>query len=104
VAQIAIFASGLAYSRASQTFNGTLTVKNISSDPIKVPLQVVFNSLTAGITLLNATDMISGSPYITAPALTNLGPGNSVVLNVQFKDPSAAAIKFDPAVYSGSFN
>jgi len=102
--QIAIFASGLAYSRASQTFNGTLTVKNISSDPIKVPLQVVFNSLTAGITLLNATDMISGSPYITAPALTNLGPGNSVVLNVQFKDPSAAAIKFDPAVYSGSFN
>ncbi|MDQ2843537.1 MAG: hypothetical protein M3Y72_21350 [Acidobacteriota bacterium] len=102
--RLTISASGLAYSRESQTFNGTVTIKNISSCPIEVPIKVVFTSLTAGVTVANAIGMTNGSPYITAPAVTSLGPGKQVVLTVQFKNPSNASMTFTPVVYSGSFD
>ena len=44
--EVATTASGLAYSRVSQTFNGTVTIKNISSSAINGPLQIVFTGLT----------------------------------------------------------
>jgi hypothetical protein len=44
-------ASGLAYSRVSQTFNGTVTIKNISGSAIAGPLQILFAGLTAKVTL-----------------------------------------------------
>lgn len=102
--QVATTASGLAYSRVSQTFNGTLTVTNISSGAINGPLQILFTGLTADVTLKNATSALSGTPYLTIPAVASLAPGQSATVNIQFENPSNAAINFTPIIYSGSIN
>jgi len=103
--EVKIIASGLAYSRVTQTFNGTITLTNMmSGSAISGPLQILFSGLTAPVTLVNATGYFSGAPYLTVPGVTSLAPGVSVTVPVQFKDPSNAIINATPAVYSGSFN
>jgi hypothetical protein len=102
--QIATTSTGLAYSRVTQTFNATLTITNVSSSAIAGPLQVVFDSLTAGVTLANATSSFGGWPFITVPGVGSLAPGQSASVNVQFKNPSNAVINASPVVYSGTFN
>lgn len=98
--QISIMASGLAYSRVSQTFNGTVTLKNVSSGSISGPLQVVFMGLTSGVTVANATNTLSGTPYISVPSA--LVSGQTAIVNIQFKNPSNSTISFQPVVYSGN--
>ena len=65
--EVATTASGLAYSRVSQTFNGTVTIRNISSGAISGPLQILFTGMPANVTLVNATGNFSGTPYLTIP-------------------------------------
>jgi hypothetical protein len=100
--QVAATASGLAYSRVSRTFNGTVTIRNISSSAISGPLQILLMGLTAGVTLVNATGDLSGTPYLTLPTAASLASGQSVTVSVQFKNPSYATINFTPVIYSGS--
>lgn len=102
--QVATTASGLAYSHVSQTFNGTVTVKNIGTSAISGPLQIVFFGMPPGVTLINATNNLSGTPYITVPAAAGLAPGQSVTVSVRFKNSSNAAISLAPVIYSGSIN
>jgi hypothetical protein len=101
--QISTTASGLAFSRVSQTFNGTVTIQNIGNIAINGPLQIAFTSLT-GVTVANATGTFAGIPYLTVPAVTSFAPGQSATVSVQFKDPSNSAINFTPVIYSGSLN
>ena len=58
--EVATTASGLAYSRVSQTFNGTVTLTNISSGVINGPLQILFTGMPASVTLVNATGSLVG--------------------------------------------
>ena len=102
--QIAVTSSGLAYSRVSQTFNGTVTITNISNSTIVGPFQIVLYSLTAGATLMNATGAFGEWSYVTVPAAGSLAPGQSASVTVEFKNPSNATINFTPVTYSGSFN
>jgi hypothetical protein len=99
--QIATTASGLAYSRVTQTFNGTVTLTNISSSAISGPFQIVFFGMPANVTLVNATSNLSGTSYLTVPAVATLTPGQSVTVSVQFKNPANAPINLTPAIYSG---
>jgi hypothetical protein len=101
--QIVVTASGLAYSRVTKAFGGTVTIKNISGSAITGPFQIVFNSLTAGVTLANATSTFGGWSYITVPSVANLSPGQSATVAVQFTNPSNAIIQFIPLSYAGSF-
>jgi hypothetical protein len=100
--QVLTTASGLAYSRVTQTFDGTLTIKNIGTTIISGPLQIVLTSLTTGVTLTNATGTFNGMPYLAVPAVPSLGPGQSATVGAQFKNPSNAVINFTAVVYSGS--
>jgi hypothetical protein len=102
--QVNVKASGLAYSRATRTFTGTVTITNVSSSTIAGPLQIVFSSLTSGVTLANATGSFGGWSYITVSGVGSLAPGQSATVAVDFKDPSMAMIDFTPMTYSGSFN
>lgn len=102
--QLSTTASGLAYSRVTQTFDGTVTVNNISSAAISGPIQIVLFGITDGVTLANETSDLSGTPYITVPDSTTLAPGQSVTVNVQFQNPSDATIDFTPVIYAGSLN
>jgi len=102
--QIATTASGLAYSRVTKTFNGTVTIQNISGSPINGPFQIVFFWLTSNVTLANETGDLSGTPYLAIPGVGSLAPGQKATVTVQFKDPSNAPINFTPVIYSGSIN
>ena len=73
--QVATTTSGLAYSRVSQTFNGTVTLTNISGSAISGPLQILFMGMPINVTLVNATANLSGTPYLTVPAVISLAAG-----------------------------
>jgi hypothetical protein len=102
--QVATAASGLAFSRVTQTFNGTVTLTNISNAPLNGPFQLLLTGLPADVTLANATGNLSGTPYLTVPNLGTLAPNQSITVGVQFKNPSNAVINLTPAIYSGSIN
>jgi hypothetical protein len=99
---VSTIASGLAFSRSSQTFNGAVTLTNISDSPISGPFQLVLTSLPAGVTLHGTTRSFGGFPYVTAPNVNSLSPGQSTTVILQFNNPSLATITFAPMVYSGS--
>jgi hypothetical protein len=103
--QIATTASGLAYSRVSKTFDGTVTITNTSGTTITTPtnFQVVLTALPSGVTLENSAGTFNQSPYITVPSVTSLMPGQSVSVQVQFQNSSGATINFTPEFYAGSF-
>ena len=102
--QISTIASGLSFSRLTQTFNGTITIKNVNTAAINGPLQIVLTSLTAGVTLTNATGIFAGMPYQIISGITFLVPGQSATIPVRFTNPYNATINFTPVVYSGSLN
>jgi hypothetical protein len=101
-AQIQTTASGLAYSRVTKTFDGTVTVTNVSGNAASGPFQIVFASLPSAVTIANASGTYNGRPYITLN--TSLAVGQSASVAVQFSNPSNTAINATPVVYTGSFN
>ncbi|HEV2448594.1 MAG TPA: hypothetical protein VGS58_21825 [Candidatus Sulfopaludibacter sp.] len=101
--QVAVTASGLAYSRVTQTFNATVTIKNVGATTINGPLQVVVDTLTPGVTVNNASGTFGGWSYVTVPGVSSLAPGQSATATILFKNPTNAVINFSPVVYSGSF-
>ncbi len=103
VSQVSTTGSGLAYSRVSKLFIGTLTITNDSSETITGPFQIVLDSLQSNVTLANATGIFGGWPYITVPNVTSLEPGQSATAAVRFSNPSDEILNYYPAVYSGSF-
>jgi hypothetical protein len=123
-AEISTTASGLAYSRRSQTFSGTITITNISTRKITGPFHVVIDSAASphsagpavgndpagsssarrkpfGAVFANPTGNFGGIPYVTVPKLGSLTPGQSATVNVQFENPSNAAINITPVIYCG---
>jgi hypothetical protein len=100
---VTINSSGLLYNRATQTFNGTITILNKSTGSIPPPLQIVFTNLTPGVTLADTYGTTPNGPYLTVPGTTALGPGQKLVVNVRFRDPTNAVIKYIIKTYSGAF-
>jgi hypothetical protein len=97
-ALVSTTASGLAYSRVSKTYIGTVTITNIWRYTINGPFYIVFTSLTDGVTLANASGTYYGSPYVTVNT-TSLAAGQSATVSVQFSDPANAKINFTPVIY-----
>jgi hypothetical protein len=102
--QVTTTASGLAYSRVSKTFNGTVTVTNIGTSTISGPLQIVFFGMPPNVTLTNATGNLSGTPYVTISSVASLAPGQSTTISVKFANPSDVTLNLAPVIYSGSIN
>jgi len=92
--------SGFIYSRVTHTFNGTVTVTNISSSAIAGPLQVGFTNLPPGVTLANPTSNV-GSGFIAIPV--GLTAGQSASITVHFTNPSNSVITYVPVAYTGAF-
>jgi hypothetical protein len=106
--QVQVTTTGMIFSRATSTYNGTLTIKNIGSTPIAAPLQSVFANLSAAATLTNATGTVPAGPYagafyITVPGNSPLAPGASVTISVQFRETGTGGISYVPKTLSGSF-
>jgi hypothetical protein len=98
---VSISSSGLLYSRASLTFNGTLTITNTSGQSIAGPLEIVVTGLPQGVILKNAAGMFNGNPYVTVPGISTLTSGESATSVVQFSDPSNSLIHATLIAYSG---
>ncbi|NRR31591.1 ExeM/NucH family extracellular endonuclease [Oxalobacteraceae bacterium] len=94
--------SGLAYNRATGRFTGTLSLSNTGATPLSGPFQVVFEGLTAGVSLANATGSHAGASYITVNA-ASLAPGATLTLPLNFINPAKASINYTARIYSGTF-
>jgi hypothetical protein len=90
--------TGFVYSRTTGKYSGTMTVTNTSPSTISIPLNVLLNNLTPGVTMVNAAGSYNGFPY-AAPAVQDIAPGASVSIPLQFSNPSYAKITFTPVVY-----
>jgi|GEM_PF-784241 len=91
--------SGFLYSRASKKFSGALTLTNIGNTPLSGSFSIQLNNLTAGVTLVNATGIINGYPYLGLSATLN--PGQSTTVPLTFTNPATALINFTPVTFLG---
>ncbi|MBV8902945.1 MAG: hypothetical protein JOZ22_04850 [Acidobacteriia bacterium] len=97
---IPITSSGLIYSRVTRTYNGTITIRNNSSNPISGPIYVLLQNLTQGVTLIGSdTSVIMGLPAVQVlGGGATLQPGQSATAPVAFSDPGGAPINFTPVI------
>jgi hypothetical protein len=100
---VSIAPSGLAYSRISKQYSGTVAITNTSGAAIAGPLELVLTNLTAGATLANADGIPTNGPYVTTLASGPLAPGSSVTATIRITAPQANAPTFTPLVFSGNF-
>jgi hypothetical protein len=101
---VKVTASGFRHDSTTGGFTGTVQLTNTTSQAISGPVEVVFTHLPGAVTLLNATGVFQGNPYITVPPLSSptavLGPNQSVIFQATFS-AMAGAILAQPVVYSG---
>jgi uncharacterized protein len=91
--------SGFIFNRATQTYNGTVSVKNTSGSAIAGPIQVFVTISGTTLTLVNATDKQGGLlPYITV----NGGIAAGAILSVPIQISGTGNISITTKVYSGT--
>jgi predicted extracellular nuclease len=100
-AGIKALSSGLVLNRATNKWNGTVTLTNTSGQAINGPLQVVLDGLPAGVTLAGANGVRNGAPYLTLNA--NLAAGATATVAVSFTKTGTAAINYTTQIFSGTF-
>jgi probable HAF family extracellular repeat protein len=100
--QIATNVSNLTATEDHNLFSGTVTLTNIGTSTINGPLQVIFAAMPAEIKLVNATGDLFGIPYVTVPDASGLAIGQSIVIPVQFRNPTSTPIAFTLEIYSGN--
>jgi 2',3'-cyclic-nucleotide 2'-phosphodiesterase (5'-nucleotidase family) len=95
----ALSTSALTYDNAAKAWRGKVTLTNTGSSPLRAPLKIVIDQLSAGSTVLNATGTYYGLPYL---ALTgSLAAGASVSVDVVVSGSKKAAPSFTPRAYTG---
>lgn len=81
---------------------GLLLVTNRSADTLNGPLHLVFDQLTAGVSLLDADGSAGGAPFETL-SVGSLAPGHTTALLVRFANPNRASIAYVPRLWRGEF-
>ncbi|MEN9866236.1 MAG: hypothetical protein RL748_1826, partial [Pseudomonadota bacterium] len=100
--QVTSVSSGLVLNRATQLYNGTITITNKGSTTLTGPFQVELNNLSSGVTLANASGNHNGVPYITASA-NSLAPGKSVSVAISLRNPNKVNVSYVVKTWTGSF-
>ena len=100
-----ITSGGFTLNPTTRRYAQTVTLRNGSAGTITGPISLVLDSLSSNATLLNArghtvVTVPSGSPYVNAN--TNLAPGASISIGLQFSNPSHTAITYQARVLAGS--
>ena len=104
--QVALHLGGLVFDRATRRYVQMVTLTNSSSGSLPGPISLVFDGLSAGVTVAGMTNVTvnqlpAGSPYIDVLA-TNFASGALLTLNLRFDDPFNAAIRYVPRVLAGA--
>ncbi|QBE62508.1 ExeM/NucH family extracellular endonuclease [Pseudoduganella lutea] len=100
-ASVQVNATGLGFNRVTQLFTGSVTLVNRSSAALAGPLSLRFDGLPAGITVVNATGMHDGAPYIRVAG--GLAPGASVTLPLTLRNPAKVNATYTAKIFSGNF-
>jgi hypothetical protein len=99
---------GIAYGTLVNTkprrYEQTVTLTNNSAATIVGPLSLVLDNLGANVTVLNADEetelmLPAGSPYVNAK--TNLAPGQSVTIQLQFRNPVDDVVTYAARILAG---
>ncbi len=98
--KVSVTQNGFGKNRATGLWSATLTLTNTSPAALTGPIQVLFTSLTPGVTMTNNTSSIGTIPYITMTSQSLL-KGTSVSSTIQFSNPSGGFINFVPVVIGG---
>ena len=105
---ISLTKGGFRINHSNGQWGQTVTLTNNGSDAVTGPLALVIGSLTPGVTLANADGTTAnvtptGTPYVFAPldANSQLGPGQSLTVTLQFTNPKNVAITYSTQVYAG---
>jgi hypothetical protein len=104
--QVSAEVSGLVYSRATQTFGGTITITNLGTTNLFGTLDFEVTGLPAGVTLANASGIApDGNPYIAINLAGGiLAPGGSITFTVLFSDPTRVSIIYGFLVFDENTN
>lgn len=94
-------AYGLILNRSTGKYAGNFVLTNTGSIPLKGPLHLQLDNLTAGVTLFNATGSRDGAPYITVPQ--GLAPDESVTIPLLVTNPAKVTVSYDAKIFSGTF-
>jgi hypothetical protein len=97
-----IMRNGLAVNRITGKYTGTLSFTNKTAAAISGPFQVMFDGLSAGVTLDNKSGDQGGSPYITVNN-GSIAPGATVTVSMTFSNPSKAVVSYTTKIISGTF-
>ena len=86
--------TGFVLNRTTNTYDTTVTLKNISPLAVNAPVQLVVSGLPSGVTLANAAGTNQGKPYVNVTV-----PGNSIIAGqivtpivLKFSNPSRVTI------------
>ena len=102
--RVTIKVTPLGFNPQTKVAQGVVIVTNTSNAAIDAPIELLFDDLTPGVTLLNADGAFAGAPYITLlPANLPLLPGQSRVTLVRFANPNEMTITYTPRVFSLGF-
>lgn len=90
--QTQLSVSGLRLNRQTNTFDSTLTIRNISSQQVDRPFTVAVLDLPAGIILSNATGVaLEGVPLITVEGDAPVPPSGTVWVTLKFVNRTNSA-------------
>jgi hypothetical protein len=102
---VGITYGGVTVNPMTRRYVQTVTLRNNSASTIAGPLSLVLDKLSSNVTLYNA----SGSTALVLPAnslymnaTTNLAPGQSVALQLQFTNPGNIVFSYEARVLAGS--
>jgi len=96
---LGVTSSAFSYSRASHTYNGTISIQNNGSSSVTGPYSVELTALTGGVAVSSAHTTVSGNPTVSVVANgVTLQPGQSASAAASFTDSSNVLITFTPVV------
>src|SRR6266487_1359696 len=92
--QFAITRSGFVLNRTTNTFDQTVTLKNIAGVPIPGPIAAVLSGLPSTVTLANKTGQTSdGKPYVNPMSPGSLlQSGGTLSFVLKFANPQRVTI------------
>jgi hypothetical protein len=99
--------SGYRLNRRANRFVQTVTLTNVSNEPMTGPFNLVLDNLSSNATLTNTSGaspcpVDSGAPYISASAGTNevLAPGQSLDIVLLFNNTTLGSITYSARVFA----
>jgi hypothetical protein len=103
--QVSLRLGGFVFDRASRRYTQIVTLANSSGGVLAGPISLVFDGLSAGVTVAGMTNVTvhqapAGSPYLDV-STTDLVPGALLTLSLRFDDPLNVALRYVPRVLAG---